>query len=224
MHRLTGSARFICSAAASVALLGACAGPAPQADACATPLSATVPNSCVVVPDILWRGGRPDREVATLVGLGVNTVVNLELLHDDLDALLAIPAAPGLSGSLDYFRVRDWEPNVVIAPWLLDEHVAEFIAIMRTQAKPVYVHCRSGQNRTGVMVASYRVLAGMPVDDAIEEMRKYRGIWFDYDADYLRRLTGEHRQRLEAMIAAKMTQVKRKARIECDATGCRQAP
>lgn len=224
MQRLTGIAQLICSTAATALLLGACAAPTPQADACTAPLSATVPNSCIVAPDILWRGARPDGEAATLVDLGVKTVVNLELLHDDLDDFLAIPGAPRQSGSIDYFRVRDWEPNVVIAPWLLDHHVAEFIAIMRTQAKPVYVHCRSGQNRTGVMVASYRVLQGMPVDDAIEEMRKYRGVWFDYDADYLRKLTGEHRQRLEEMIAAKMTQVQRNARIDCDTAGCRKAP
>jgi protein tyrosine phosphatase len=148
-------------------------------------------------------------------------VVNLELLHDDLDAFRSARPAVDRLRSIGYFRVRDWEPNVVAATALLDAHVAKFIAIVRTQARPIYVHCRSGQNRTGVMVAAYRILEERAsIDAAIAEMGKYQGVWFKQDSEYLRQLTGEHRAKLEAMIADQVTQVRREARLECSASGC----
>lgn len=205
-----------------IALLFGCATPVAQGDACSAPLTPAIANSCVVAKDVLWRGAKPDAAGASaLVTLGVRSVVNLELLHDDLDAFRSSRPAIDRPHRIDYFRVREWEPNVVVAPALLDTHIAEFIAIVRTQAKPIYVHCRSGQNRTGVMVAAYRILEeGASIDAAIAEMGKYQGIWFKQDSAYLRQLSGERRAKLEAMIAKQVTQVRRKARLECSASGC----
>lgn len=205
-------------------LLFGCATLKPLADACASPLSPAIANSCVVAPDALWRGAKPDVDGATaLISLGVKTVVNLELLHDDLDAFRAArpPTAP--SASIDYFRIRDWEPNVVIATALLDSHVSDFIAIVKTQAKPIYVHCRSGQNRTGVMIAAYRVLLeGVSIESAIAEMQKYQGVWFKQDAEYLRSLTGEHRERIVQMAEVRIGQIRPEAHLECSTSGCNE--
>src|SRR5437773_5556945 len=116
-----------------------------QIVACSSPLSKAIPNSCVVSPGVLWRGSKPDRlGAASLLSLGVRTVVNLELLHDDMKAFQLARPAKVLSERLDYFHIREWEPNPVIAPSVLDSHVAEFLAIVKTQPKPIYVHCRSG--------------------------------------------------------------------------------
>jgi tyrosine-protein phosphatase SIW14 len=178
----------------------------------------------VVVPGALWRGAKPDAPgAAALISLGVRTVVNLELLDDDRDAFrMARPSTP-VSTSIDYFRIRDWEPNVVIAPALLDSHVSAFMAIVKTQAKPIYVHCRSGQNRTGVMIAAYRVmLEGASIESAIDEMRRYQGAWFKQDAEYLRGLIGEHRARIEKMTESRIGQIQREARLECSASGCNE--
>ena len=203
-------------------LLFGCATPKPLADACSSPLTAAIANSCVVTPDVLWRGAKPDVSGATaLISRGVKTVVNLELLHDDLDAFHKAKPSTVPFPSIDYFRIRDWEPNVVIAPSLLDSHLADFIAIAKTQAKPIYVHCRSGQNRTGVMIAAYRVfLEGVSIESAITEMKKYQGVWFKQDAEYIRSLTGEHRVRIEKMAEARIGQIRPEAHLECTATGC----
>lgn len=209
-------------ASVATALLFGCSAPKPLADACPSPLSPAIANSCVATPGALWRGAKPDAPgAAALVSLGVRTVVNLELVHDDRDAFrLARPSTSG-SASIDYFRIGDWEPNVVIAPALLDSHVADFLAIVRTQARPIYVHCRSGQNRTGVMIAAYRVMIeGASIESAIGEMGGYRGVWFTQDAEYLRGLTGEHRARIERMTELRMRQVRREALLECTASGC----
>lgn len=208
----------------TLSLLG-CAAPKPLADACARPLSPAIANSCVVAPGAVWRGAKPDAQgAAALVSLGVKTLVNLELLHDDLDAFHAArPSMPG-SASIDYFRIRDWEPNVIIAPALLDSHVADFIAIVKTRARPIYVHCRAGQNRTGVMVAAYRVLLeGMAIESAIAEMQKYQGVWFKQDAEYLRSLSGEHRVQIEKMVEARIGRMRPAARLECSASGCQES-
>jgi hypothetical protein len=204
------------------ALLFGYATPKALADACASPLSPAITNSCVVVPGALWRGAKPDVDGATaLILLGVKTVVNLELLHDDIDAFRAARPSTALTVSIDYFRIRDWEPNVVIAPALLDSHVSDFIAIVKTQAKPIYVHCRSGQNRTGVMIAAYRVLLeDVSIESAIAEMQKYQGWWFKQDAEYLRSLSGEHRERIEKMAEARIGQIRPDAHLVCSASGC----
>ena len=216
--------RAIFLASLGTALLFGCTAPEPLADACPSPLSPAVANSCVVVPGALWRGAKPDSPGATaLISLGVRTVVNLELLDDDRDAFRMARPSTAVSTSIDYFRIRDWEPNVVIAPALLDSHVSAFIAIVKTQAKPIYVHCRSGQNRTGVMIAAYRVmLEGASIESAIGEMQKYQGVWFKQDAEYLRGLTGEHRARIEKMTESRIGQIQREARLECSASGCNE--
>jgi protein tyrosine phosphatase len=171
----------------------------------------------------LWRGAKPDAVAAAeLVNRGVRTVVNLELAHDDRDAFR--DARPSVSQPLgiDYFRIREWEPNVVLAPGLLDRHVAEFIAITRSQPKPIYVHCRSGQNRTGVMVAAYRVLEeSQPIDSAIAEMAGYQGIWFSQDVEYIRQLVDERAARLRAMAAERTEKLRAEAHLICTSTGCK---
>lgn len=203
-------------------LLPAMAATSPAAVPCDTPLSAAIPNSCVVSQGTLWRGAKPDATAAAeLVTLGVKSVVNLELLHDDVAAFLQ--ARPARAGVVDYFRLRSWEPNVVLAPRLLDGQVAEFIAIVRSQPKPVYVHCRAGQNRTGIMVAAYRIIEeGMPVESAIAEMGQFQGIWFKQGAAYLRRLHGERLSRIRELVAARMPTLRREARLLCAGGTCQE--
>jgi hypothetical protein len=208
-------------------LLSGCAGTPQQGGltSCATPLDPAVQNSCVVTPQALWRGAKPDANAAArLVALDVKTIVNLEWLHDDQASFQAAVLPPIGRREIDYFRVRDWEPLVAIAPGLLDEHVAHFLAITRTQAKPIYVHCRAGKNRTGVMVAAYRVFNGATIEDAIAEMGRYGGEWFSYDAKYIRSLMPTRRAALERRIEAWIPRLQRDAQIVCTDTGCALSP
>ena len=54
------------------------------AGACPDNLGSGIPDFCVVTPNVLWRGARPDQDgAAWLIQHGVRTVVNLELVLDD---------------------------------------------------------------------------------------------------------------------------------------------
>ena len=185
--------------------------------ACPDNLDSAIRNFCVVTPGVLWRGARPDRDgAAWLLQQGVRTIVNLELILDDMPAFDHATLADAHSHEAGYFRVHDWEPLPVLAPSVVDDHVAHFLAIIRQQPKPVYVHCRAGMNRTGVMVAAYRVLIeGAGVEEAIEEMRRYRGLWFTVDAAYIRGLTPARREDIRRKAAEWIPKLHPDARVVC---------
>ena len=134
--------------------------------------------------------------------------MNLELLHDDKAAFEQVRLGNNGKYEVGYFRVRDWEPLPVIAP------------------KPVYVHCRSGQNRTGVMVAAYRVIVEGEGDDnaiekAVKEMEAYQGHWFKADASYIRSLTPERREKIHQKVKEWIPKLEQEARFVCEEGQCR---
>lgn len=180
-------------------------------------LNSRIQNFCEVSPNVLWRGARPTSEdAAWLISHNVGTIVNLELVHDDLLGLGQVRIDNQENYELDYFRVRDWEPLPLLFPSLVDRHVAHFLAIVGQQSKPVYVHCRSGENRTGLMVAAYRVIVeGKNVEDAIMEMKDYHGFWFGVDARYIRGLTDDRREQIRHQVAEWTLRLKRVAKIVC---------
>jgi protein-tyrosine phosphatase len=169
----------------------------------------------------LWRGARPGPEAAAaLVDLGVKTVVSLELPQNDRAAFEAASINNRDTREIQYFQIHDWEPLVILAPSEVDDHVAQFLAITQTQPKPIFVHCRSGQNRTGIMVAAYKVFNGADIEEAILEMEKYGGFWSKSDADYMRTLTLQHRAAIEQRVIDWMSRIKRSATILCSGGKC----
>jgi protein tyrosine/serine phosphatase len=128
------------------------------------------------VTDKLWRGGQPeegDPEVfRRLAAAGVKTVINLRHDHDDYAALA------GARLRYVHIPMRAWHPE--------SEDVVLFLAELERAmadpgAWPIYVHCAEGKDRTGYMIASYRIVAqGWDADTAIEEMFdfRYNPVWF----------------------------------------------
>lgn len=213
--------RFL-SLCSSLMLLASPALAENPAALCADSLSSSIKRSCVVKSEVLWRGAKPDVAGAgSLVELGVASVVNLELLNDDIPSFLAASPRIEQARSINYFRIREWEPNVVVAPAKLEKNIAQFIAIMRSQAKPVYVHCRSGQNRTGIMVAAYRLLEErVPVEQVIQEMGSFDGIWFKQNARFLRQLASKPREHIEQLIAKELANISIIRQIHCQSGSC----
>lgn len=147
----------------------------------------------------LWRGARPDAAGARwLSDQGVKTVINLEWEQGDQDAFHGLPPV--------LVTLQDFEPLPLLAPCLEDRHIKALLAVLGANPKVIFIHCRSGQNRTGVAVAAYRILVKHDlIGDVISDFWNHGGIWRDADEAYLRGLdarradlTGEKRGREEA--------------------------
>jgi protein tyrosine/serine phosphatase len=192
------------------------------AEACSDNLESEIKNFCVVAPQVLWRGARPDKDSAAwLIQKGVRTIVNLELILDDKPAFSHATVAVAKNYEVGYFRIHDWEPLPLFAPAVVDDHVAHFLAIVSQQPKPVYVHCRSGENRTGLMVAAYRVIIeGARNVDAIEEMGRYQGLWFKADEEYIRGLSPKRSEDIRDKVMKWIPKLKKDAQIVCASGVC----
>ena len=138
----------------------------------------------------LYRGAQPGKEgFRELEEMGVRTVVNLRLTASDRDEL------EGTTLAYEHIRAEPWDMD--------DEEAVRFLKIVTDKSRtPVFVHCTHGADRTGVMVAIYRVtVQGWSKQQAIEEMTRggfgYHQIWDDLveyirqmDADAIRRRAG----------------------------------
>ena len=122
------------------------------------------------VSPTLYRGAQPTAEgMKQLERLGVKTVINLRSFHTDNVEL------SGTHLRREHLWVKTWHPE--------DEDVRRFLQIVTdTNATPVFVHCQHGSDRTGTMVAIYRIVVeGWTKDKAIAEMTTggfgYHRVW-----------------------------------------------
>ena len=116
-----------------------------------------VENLYRVEPD-LYRSARPRTAgFRELSALGVKTVLDVESSGDELLAR---------GSSLKLFHVP------MTAFGLRDDRVLQALRIMADPAnRPIVVHCHLGADRTGALVALYRVVVqGWSKEDAIREM------------------------------------------------------
>lgn len=114
------------------------------------------------VSEGLYRGAQPTAEgMRNLAELGIKTVVNLRSFHSDRDELR------GTGLRYAHIECKAWHPE--------EEDVVEFLAILRDPENlPVFVHCQHGADRTGMMVAAYRVVEeGWTRERAAEELPRF---------------------------------------------------
>ncbi len=121
--------------------------------------------------------------------LGIKTVISLRAFHSDKDEL----GPAGIRTERIYFNT--WHPE--------EEDVLKFLKLVtQTNNGPFLVHCLHGADRTGTMIAIYRMtVQGWAREAAIEEMTKgefgYHPVWKNLirylnalDIDALRRKAG----------------------------------
>jgi protein tyrosine/serine phosphatase len=115
------------------------------------------------VTTTLYRGGQPSKSgFRILAKMGINIVVDLR-------------------GSRDSERkiVTKLGMEYVALPWHCsfprDKVFAQFLTLLRNNSgKKVFVHCRLGDDRTGMMIASYRMARqGWSAEKAEKEMEKF---------------------------------------------------
>lgn len=104
----------------------------------------TVNNLFQVSPDV-YRSGQPSStEMLELKKLGIQTVINLRLMHDDRNEV----EEAGLTSH--WIRLR--------AGHITNKKMIEVLKLINSSPKPVLVHCWHGSDRTGVVIAMYRMV------------------------------------------------------------------
>lgn len=166
LFRLRYRVALVVATASLAAIAMGCGGaavtarpPQPRPTRWASPLPRPGVPNLHRVNENLYRGAQPTVEgFRQLKALGVKTVLNLRSAHSDADEL----GDTGLAYEHIWFRT--WHPE--------DEDVVRFLRIVTDpENAPVFVHCRRGADRTGMMCAIYRVVVcRWSKDDAIEEM------------------------------------------------------
>ncbi len=111
------------------------------------------------ISDRLYRGEQPTKEgFNELKKMGIKAIVNLRCITSDRASI------KGLGFQYVHINVR--------ASHAEDEDVIDFLKVVEDpQNAPVFVHCMHGSDRTGLMVAIYRIMVqGWPQEKALAEL------------------------------------------------------
>ena len=135
------------------------------------------------VNDVLYRGAQPHiAGMQELKKLGITTIVDLRG-EDPARRDSERRQAESLGIRFLSIPVSGWSPPS-------NDQVAEFLALFRNNPKEkVFVHCRFGDDRTGVLVATYRMAyEGWPATQAMNEMYffGFNGFWHPSMKSFIR--------------------------------------
>ena len=126
------------------------------------------------INDHLYRGAQPRSQgLAELKKLGIPTVVDLR--GEDRDTIAwERQQADSLGMRFVHIPVSGWSPPT-------DEQVVQFLSLFHNDPKEkIFVHCRFGDDRTGVFLAIYRMaIDKWPAEQALKEMYffGFNGFW-----------------------------------------------
>jgi protein tyrosine/serine phosphatase len=124
-----------------------------------------LPNFVQVKPQI-FRGGRPTSDgLRELQRRGVKTIVDIE---NDGYAIAREKTWATELGIKFISSPMDWR----VAP--SDQQIESLLQVLKDKREfPVYLHCKHGEDRTGLVFGLYRVVVdGWSVEDAYDEMLK----------------------------------------------------
>jgi len=118
------------------------------------------------ISDQLYRGAQPDAAgIKNLAQLGVKTIINLRMPDDSWKDE---PTQASASGIL-YTNVP---LHGMGAP--SEEQLRTLLSIINSSSGPVFVHCQHGCDRTGTLIACYRIQHdAWAAEKALEEAARY---------------------------------------------------
>lgn len=139
----------------------------------------------------LYRGGQPSEQgVMRLRAMGVKSIINLR----GEDALSRKEMHWAQESGMKYYSVS-------MNNWLKpkDEEIEAILALIdKEENGPVYVHCKRGSDRTGTVIAIYRITHdGWTAKQATDEAKQFGFGWWqfwmkDYVSDYYKRTVKEN--------------------------------
>jgi hypothetical protein len=119
-----------------------------------------VPNLVEVTP-MLYRGGEPTAVgLQTLAQMGIGIVVDGREFHrHERDEVISL--------GMPYVAIS-WH-----CPFPRDHTFAQFLSLIRQNPnKKIFVHCRLGDDRVGMMIAAYRMAVdNWTAEQAMKEMK-----------------------------------------------------
>lgn len=122
-----------------------------------------LPNFGEVSPH-LFRGGQPGADgLKALRKMGVSIIVDMR----------------GSKSSHEEVAVRELGMKYISMPWHCpfptDALFARFLKVIRdNRNKKIFVHCRLGDDRTGMAIAAYRMAnEGWSAEEALKEMEEF---------------------------------------------------
>ncbi len=126
------------------------------------------------INDVLYRGAQPKEQgLAELKKLGISTIVDLRGEGPD-KIRWERGQAESLGMRFVHIPVSGWSPPT-------DEQVGQFLSLFRSNPpQKIFVHCRFGDDRTGVFVATYRMaMEKWTPEQAMDEMYffGFSGFW-----------------------------------------------
>jgi len=135
------------------------------------------------ITDSLYRGAQPkEAGLSELKLLGVTTIVDLRG-EDQEKVTWERNRAESLGMRFVHIPVSGWSPPT-------DEQVVQFLSLFRgEQGQKVFVHCRFGDDRTGVFVATYRMtFEKWSAEQAMKEMYffGFNGFWHPAMKSFIR--------------------------------------
>ncbi len=121
------------------------------------------------VSETVFRSGQPSRQgFEEISSMGIRTIINLRSLHSDTSLIENL--------DFNYYSI----PMTLFEP--TEAQKQTFLEIVTDSTKtPVLIHCYNGSDRTGSMVAYYRITQnGWSNDHALIEMTSggYGYKWF----------------------------------------------
>jgi protein tyrosine phosphatase (PTP) superfamily phosphohydrolase (DUF442 family) len=160
---LIGIKRNTVIAAVAVCLLMGNAGAAPppvnRPETWAQPVKLEGVSNLYRVTADLYRSEQPSPlGMRNLKELGIKTIINLRSFHSDRDEIGQTALA------YEHIYMKTWHPE--------EKEAVRFLKIVTDPKRtPVLVHCQHGADRTGTMIAIYRIaVQGWSKAEAIREM------------------------------------------------------
>ncbi|MCL1915642.1 MAG: dual specificity protein phosphatase family protein [Desulfovibrionaceae bacterium] len=121
------------------------------------------------VTDDIYRSAQPTKEaMVALARFGIRSVINLRAVHNDDDKL------ENTDMLLRWVPINTWN--------IRQDDIIAVLGFMRSLPKPVLVHCQHGADRTGLVMAVYRIVEqGWSKKEALAEMRNggygFHSVW-----------------------------------------------
>jgi protein tyrosine/serine phosphatase len=157
-----------------ILILFSCAGPRIVADDRPSAWSQKIEldgfSNIYKIDDQVYRSEQPhSREMNILSEYGIKSILNLRQVRNDNRE------AKGTTLVLKHVPINTWRMSY--------DDLVKAMVFMQSAEKPVLVHCLHGSDRTGAVIAAYRIVHnGWTKEEAIKELVEggygYHATWF----------------------------------------------